>query len=95
MKAYETMFVLVPELEKEAIDAEVARVKAIIEKAGEVENVDEWGSRKLAYTGGSEYTDGYYVVIDFKAENSVLDDLNHLYLINDSYIRDIIIAKEK
>ena len=41
MKAYETMFVLVPELEKEAIDAEIARVKAIIEKAGEVENVDE------------------------------------------------------
>ena len=95
MKAYETMFVLVPELEKEAIDAEIARVKAIIEKAGEVENVDEWGSRKLAYTIDNKYTDGYYVVIDFKAENSVLDDLNHLYLINDSYIRDIIIAKEK
>jgi len=32
MKAYETVFVLVPELEKEAIDNEIARVKAVIEK---------------------------------------------------------------
>ena len=49
MKAYETLFVLVPDMEKEAIEAQIAKVKAVIEKAGEVESVDEWGKRTLAY----------------------------------------------
>lgn len=95
MKAYETVFVLVPEMEKEAIDAEIAKVKAVIEKAGEVESVDEWGKRKLAYEIDNKYTDGYYVLIQFKAENTVLDSLNHLYRITDSFIRDIIVSREK
>lgn len=64
MKAYETVFVLVPELEKEAIDNEIARVKAVIEKAGEIESVDEWGKRKLAYEIDKKYKEGYYVLID-------------------------------
>jgi len=95
MKAYETVFVLVPELEKEAIDNEIARVKAVIEKAGEIESVDEWGKRKLAYEIDKKYKEGYYVLIQFKSEKSVLDDLNHLYRISDNFIRDIIVSREK
>lgn len=95
MKAYETVFVLDPGMEKEAIDAEITKVKNIIEKAGEVEAVDEWGRRKLAYTIDKKYTEGYYVLITFKAEKSVINDLNHLYLITDCYIRDMIVARDE
>ncbi|MEG0680438.1 MAG: 30S ribosomal protein S6, partial [Eubacterium sp.] len=42
-----------------------------------------------------KYTEGYYVLIQFKAENSVLDALDHLYKITDGFIRNIIIKKEK
>ncbi len=95
MKAYETLFVLVPDMEKEAIEAEIAKVKAVIEKAGEVESVDEWGKRTLAYEIDKKYTEGYYVLINFKAEKSVLDDLNHLYRITDGFIRDLIVLREE
>lgn len=95
MRAYETMFVLVPGLEKEAVDEQIERVKAVIAKAGEVDNVDEWGERDLAYEIANKYTKGYYVLIDFKAETSVLDELTHRYAINDNIIRNIIISKEK
>jgi len=95
MKAYETVIVLKPELEQEAIDATVAKVTAIIENAGEVKNVDTWGKRKLAYPIAKKYNEGIYIVITFNAETSVLPELDHLYKISDEYLRNIIVAKEK
>ncbi|MEG2896680.1 MAG: 30S ribosomal protein S6 [Eubacterium sp.] len=95
MRAYETVFVLQPELEKETIDTLVAKVKSTIEAAGEIESVDEWGKRKLAYVIEKKYTEGYYVLIQFKAENSVLDALDHMYKITEGFIRNIVIKREK
>lgn len=95
MRAYETVFVLKPDLEKELIEELVGKVKAIIEANGTIDNVDEWGKKRLAYEIEKKYQEGYYVIIEFKAENSVLDALDHLYKINDSFIRSIVIKKEK
>ncbi|MBI4857735.1 MAG: 30S ribosomal protein S6 [Acetobacterium woodii] len=95
MRKYETLFVLKPDLEKEVIEESVAKVKAVIEAAGEIEKVDEWGKRKLAYEIDKKYQEGFYVLIDFKADNSVLDALDHLYKINEQFIRSIVIKKEK
>ncbi len=95
MRAYETVFVLQPELEKEVNDSWIAKVKGAIEAAGEIESVDEWGKRKLAYEIDKKYTEGYYVVIQFKAEKSVLDSLDYLFKINDEFIRSIIVKREK
>ena len=95
MRKYETLFVLKPDLEKETIEELVGKVKAVIEAAGEIEKVDEWGKRKLAYEIDKKYQEGFYVLVDFKAENSVLDALDHLYKINEQFIRSIVIKKEK
>ena len=95
MRAYETIFVLKPEMEKEAMEAMIAKIKSTIEVAGSVTEVDEWGMRKLAYEIHKKYTEGYYVLIKFEAEKSVLDEMNHQYRINDGFIRDIIVSLEK
>lgn len=95
MRKYETLFVLKPDLEKETIEELVGKVKAVIEAAGEIEKVDEWGKRKLAYEIDKKYQEGFYVLVDFKADNSVLDALDHLYKINEQFIRSIVIKKEK
>ena len=95
MKSYETTVVLQPELTKEQIDAVLEKITAIINAGGEVENVDEWGKRKLAYEIDKKYTEGYYIVIEFKATPEVLPNLDHQYKINDEFIRSIVINKEK
>lgn len=95
MRKYETLFVLKPDLEKEIVEELIGKVKTIVEADGTVENVDEWGKRKLAYVIDKKYQEGYYVLIGFKAENSVLDALDHLYKINEQFIRSIVIKKEK
>lgn len=94
MKSYETVFVLQPELTEEARIAAIDKVKAVIEAAGTITEVDEWGIRKMAYVIDKKYSEGYYVVISFDAEKTVLPSLEHLYRITDAFIRDIVVCKE-
>ena len=72
---YEVMFIIDPTLEDEKKDAAVERVKGIIAAEGEVGNVDVWGLRKLAYPIQKK-NEGYYVVIDFKAEPTLPAELD-------------------
>ena len=47
---YEVLYIVTPELEDEAIKAVIEKFSGIIAaNGGEVEQVDEWGRKKLAY----------------------------------------------
>lgn len=94
MRKYETMFVLKPELAIDDVKEIVEKVKALIEKSGEIESVEEWGKKKLAYTIDKKYTEGYYVLIYFKATSEALPDLEHEFKVNESFIRHMILNKE-
>ena len=65
---YEVLYIVTPELEDEAIKAVIEKFSGIIAaNGGEVEQVDEWGRKKLAYPIDYK-TDGYYVLVDFAAD---------------------------
>lgn len=49
MNKYELLFIIDPDVDEEARVSFIERIKAIIQEDGEVEAVDEWGTRKLAY----------------------------------------------
>ena len=50
MRKYETIFILHPSLDEEAVKANIEKFKGVIENGGgTIENVDFWGKRKLAY----------------------------------------------
>ena len=60
MRKYETIFILHPSLDEEAVKAAEEKFKGVIENGGGVvENVDFWGKRKLAYEI-SKVNEGYY-----------------------------------
>ena len=90
---YEVMFVIDPTLEDEKKEAAVERVKEVISSEGEVVNVDVWGLRKLAYPIQKQ-NDGYYAVIEFKAEPTLPQELDRRLKISDDFIRHIIINKD-
>ena len=67
MRKYETIFILDPSFDEEAVKASIEKFKGVIENGGgTVENVDEWGKRRLAYTIDYK-TEGYYVLVVFDA----------------------------
>ena len=90
---YEVMFSIDPTLEDEKKDAAVERVKNVIAAEGEVGNVDVWGLRKLAYPIQKK-NEGYYVVIDFKAEPTLPAELDRRLRISEDFMRHIIVNKD-
>jgi small subunit ribosomal protein S6 len=87
MNKYESMYILKPDMEEEARKALIERFKALVESnGGKVENVDEWGSRKLAYE--IDYIkEGYYVLMTFEAGPELPAELERNYNISDSVLR--------
>ncbi|HHW71393.1 MAG TPA: 30S ribosomal protein S6 [Clostridiales bacterium] len=94
MRKYETMYIIDPTLEEEAIHEVVERFSNLIkDQGGEVEKIDEWGKRRLAYPI-KDHREGYYVVMNFSAEADVPQELERVYKITDSVLRYLIIRED-
>ncbi|MEG2354166.1 MAG: 30S ribosomal protein S6 [Clostridium sp.] len=94
MRSYEAMFILRPSLDEEAVKANVEKFKGIIENnGGEIENVDLWGKRRLAYPI-SKVNEGYYILINFKGNSELPKELTRNFKISDDVIRDMVVKIE-
>lgn len=93
MTNYELMVILDSTLDEEKTNAALEKIKTFISEAGELGDVDVWGSRDLAYPINKQ-TKGYYAVIEFKAEPDVPKELNRRLRISDDVIRHIIVNKD-
>jgi len=95
MRKYETIFILHPSLDEEAVKANVEKFKGVIENGGGViESVDFWGKRKLAYEI-KKINEGYYYLVNFNADPELPKELDRVFRITDTIIRHIIISNEK
>ena len=75
MNKYESLYVIVPDLTEEENASVIEKFSSIIAaNGGEIEKVDEWGKRRLAYTIDYK-TEGYYVLVVFGAPAEVPAEL--------------------
>ncbi len=91
---YETIFVLDASLAEEQIEALVEKFKSLIGSEAQIENVDVWGKKRLAYPIDYK-TEGFYVFVNFSAKPSFPKELDRIYKITEGVLRSIIITKEK
>jgi len=95
MTKYECMYILKPDLEEEAKNALVAKFSDIVsQNGGEVEKVDEWGKKRLAYPI-NYINDGYYVLMYFSAPAALPAELERNFKISDDVMRYIVINLDK
>ncbi|HHX18664.1 MAG TPA: 30S ribosomal protein S6 [Clostridium sp.] len=93
LNKYESIFVISPELDEETTKSIIEKIKNLIESEGELENIDEWGKRKLAYP--IDYlNEGYYVLMNFAAKPEFPQELERVYKITEGVIKNIIIKKD-
>ena len=90
--AYESMLVVSTKGGDEAAEAIVEKFKAMIEANADLENVDVWGKRRLAYMINKE-TEGYYVLFTFSCKVDFPAELDRVYKITDGVLRSLIVAK--
>ena len=94
MNKYEVLYIVTPELEDEAIKAVVEKFSGIIAaNGGKVEQVDEWGRKKLAYPIDYK-TEGYYVLVDFAADPQRPRELERNFKNDESILRYMVTRKE-
>ena len=93
ISSYEAVIVISLKLGEEAVAETVKKFTNLIEKHAEMESVDEWGKRRLAYPINKE-TDAYYVLFNFKSDAVFPAELDRRTKISDSVIRSMIIKKE-
>ncbi|MDO4618113.1 MAG: 30S ribosomal protein S6 [Clostridia bacterium] len=94
LNSYETIFIIDATLEEETVNSVKEKFTSLIEKNGTLENVDEWGKRRLAYEI-NDRTEGYYYLVDFKADGEFPKELDRQFRINENILRTIIIRKDE
>ena len=87
MNQYETVFILTPVLSDEQMKETVAKFKNLLtDKSAEILSEETWGLKKMAYAIQKKST-GFYCLLEFKAEPSVVKVLETAYRRDEKVIR--------
>ena len=92
--SYETIFIIDATLDEETVTALKDKFTTLIEQNGELESVDEWGKRRLAYEI-NDRTEGFYYLVNFKADSEFPKELERQYKITEGILRTIVIRKDE
>lgn len=91
---YEILYIINPSLGEEATAELVAKFRKLAEEKGTVNEVDEWGKRRLAYPI-NDLQEGYYVLMSFSAPPELPAELERQMRINPSIMRSLITCNEE
>ncbi|MDI6703774.1 MAG: 30S ribosomal protein S6 [bacterium] len=93
MSEYEGILIFDPELTEEERGKLEERIKEIIEEGkGEIEGITRWGRRKLAYPV-KKSREGFYILLNFKLESKILEDITRSFRLTDSILKYLITKK--
>ncbi|MCR4828079.1 MAG: 30S ribosomal protein S6 [Bacteroidales bacterium] len=95
VKQYETVFIVTPVLSDDQMKETVKKYTDFLsEKGAEIVHTHNWGMRKLAYPIKKKTT-GFYYLIEFKAEGSVIADLEVAYKRDERLLRFLTVSLDK
>ena len=95
MNHYETVFILTPVLSDEQMKETVAKFKKLLtDKGAEILNEEAWGLKKMAYAIEKKST-GFYCLLEFKAEPSIVNTLETGFRRDEKVIRFMTVKFDK
>ncbi len=95
MNHYETVFILTPVLSEPQTKEAVEKFKKVLTDNGAtIENVEEWGLRKLAYPIQKKTT-GFYTLIEFDGEPTIVKTLDTAFRRDEKVVRFLIFSQDK
>lgn len=95
LKSYETLYIVRPNLDEEAVDRTVTAIDEYIKGLGvTLVSTEKKGRRRLAYEV-SRMRDGYYVLTIFKAKPESVAQIKRMMTLHEDIIRSIIVVHEQ
>lgn len=93
MTKYEMLYILDKDLSDEAKEAIISKFEDLVKSnGGAVESVDRWGMKKLQYPINYK-SEGYYCVMTFEAEKTLVVEIKRIAGITDGVVRRLITKK--
>ena len=90
MTKYEMLYILDASLTDEAKEAIIVKFEDLVKNnGGVVEKTDRWGVKKLQYPINYK-SEGYYVLMTFEAETTLVQEIKRIAGIVDGVIRRLI-----
>jgi small subunit ribosomal protein S6 len=94
LRAYEVMVILDPDLEERTVGPSLDTYLNVVRKdGGNVEKVDVWGRRRLAYEIAKK-SEGIYAVVELQAEPATVKELDRQLSLNESVLRTKVIRPD-
>ena len=95
LRHYEVMVILDSELEERAVAPALENfTKVITTSGGSVEKLDVWGRRRFAYEINKKH-EGFYAVLDLKAEPAAVAELDRQLRLNEQIVRTKVLRLDK
>ena len=94
MRHYEIMIILDPAQDERTVAPSLDKYLDVVRKEkGNVDKVDIWGKRRLAYPIQKK-EEGIYVVVDFACESATVLEVDRLLNLNDSVLRTKVLRTD-
>ena len=93
MNKYEVLYILDTKVDGAQKDALIEKYSNLVkENGGEVESIDKWGDKKLAYPIDYK-SEGYYVLMNVECSVEARDEIDRQMGIDDNVMRSMFIKK--
>ncbi len=94
LRTYEVMVILDPSLDERTVAPSLdTYLNVVRQDGGQVESVDVWGKRRLAYEIDKN-AEGIYAIIDLRAEPATVKELDRQLTLNESVLRTKVIRPD-
>jgi small subunit ribosomal protein S6 len=91
LRDYELVVILSPELAEDDVPAAIDRLsQLIVDRGGEVRDVNRWGRRKLAYPI-KKHLEGDYLVTQVKLDPNRTSDIEAGLRISEEVLRHLLV----
>lgn len=94
MNKYESIFVISALLEDEKIQEIITKFKTLIETSAQLEKIEEWGKKRLAYEIDDQ-KEGYYTLVQFSAAPEFPTELERIYKITEGVLKYLIVRRDE
>ena len=94
LRTYEVMVILDPSLDERTVAPSLdTYLNVVRQDGGQIESVDVWGKRRLAYEIDKN-AEGIYAVIDLRAEPATVKELDRQLTLNESVLRTKVLRPD-
>jgi small subunit ribosomal protein S6 len=94
VREYELMVVLDPNLDDSQLETLTTRIQTLVtQRGGVIENVDNWGRRRLAYPIG-RYRDGVYTLFRLQLPPNAAAEIERQLKLTETIMRHLLVRAE-